>query len=766
MTSTSFKLPSYINLLLPVKIALTSALLVNPALGSSLLEEVVVTAQKRQQNAQDVSIAISAFSGDQLQALGVLSTEDLADHVAGVQVTMQYANSPSFTVRGLNANDYAFATSPAVAVYQDGIYKASNINAGAQVFDVERVEILKGPQGTLWGKNTTGGAVSITSVRPEQEAGGYLTLGFGSFNEMIAEGAIGGGLTETLSARISMQYVEADGPYDNVTFPTTGIPPGGIPLPSSLTGAAPPNELASFTGANKDPGAIDKMAIRGQLFWQPSEQFQASVIGHFANDQSSGPAVVSRLEDPDIYDDQVSVDFVPISDNDFYGLTADLRWEIGPGELVSVTGWDAYDRQGHGTDLPNTVPGALVVPAATPFASAVYAQDFKQFSQELRYEVQSDNVFWLGGIYYAKTEFDQSGDNNVLGTFGVYYEGQYRQEDEFLAGFVHAEWDLSDRLQLNTGLRYNDESRERELQQTYIETGFADFFQSPNLSFPTTLLVDAGGNGIFGPSAYPNSFDTSGLTYRIGLDWTPAENMLLYYSLSKGLKSGGFDSSIVTGMVNLAPIEDEEVIAHEIGVKWDISESLRLNGAAFYYDYTEMQQRVSREDPIFGSVVLLTNLEQVDISGLELEVVWAPTAGLEFAVTASALDTEIDTSAVSSVTGQSLNGNEVGNAPEIAASLYGRYEFEVGAGMLASIQASVDYTGDHYVSIENFAYNQQDFTLVSARAAIGDAAGNWELSVFGQNLTDEIYVNGAGFAQLDYWISRPRTYGVRLNYRF
>ena len=108
----------------------------------------------------------------------------------------------------------------------------------------------------------------------------------------------------------------------------------------------------------------------------------------------------------------------------------------------------------------------------------------------------------------------------------------------------------------------------------------------------------------------------------------------------------------------------------------------------------------------------------------------------------------------------------MGNAPEIAASLYGRYEFEVGAGMLASIQASVDYTGDHYVSIENFAYNQQDFTLVSARAAIGDAAGNWELSVFGQNLTDEIYVNGAGFAQLDYWISRPRTYGVRLNYRF
>jgi iron complex outermembrane recepter protein len=753
----------------PVKItaALAGALLASTSQGASLLEEVVVTAQKRAQNAQDIPIAVSAFTGDQMQALGVLSAQDLAENVAGVQITMNYANSPSFTVRGMNANDFAFATSPAVAVYQDGIYKASQINSGVQIFDVERAEILKGPQGTLWGKNTTGGAVSITSVRPEQESSGYVTLGYGSDNALIAEGAIGGGLTDTLSGRISMQYREADGPYDNVTFPTTGIVPGSIPLPNALDGSPPPKQVSSITGPNRDPGAIETLALRGQLLWEPSDEFQALLIGHYANDQSSGPPVVSRLEDPDVYDEKVSVDFVPVADNEFYGLTADIRWRIGPGELVSISGWDAFDRRGHGTDLSNTVPGALVIPAAAPFLSAVYFQEFEQFSQELRYEVENDNVFWLGGLYYSKTEFDQTDDNAVLGTFGTYYEGQYRQEDESMAGFTHVEWAISDDWKLNIGLRYIDESRERKIQQTYIETGFADFFQSPNLEFPTTLIVDSNGDGIAGPNPFSNQFDTDGFSYRLGLDWTPTDNMLLYYSLSKGLKSGGFDSAIVTTMANLRPIDDEEVVAHEIGIKWDPTDSLRFNAAAFYYDYTEMQQRVSNDDPIFGSVILLTNFEQVDVTGLELEVLWAPIEGLEFSATASALDTEInDKSAISAITGESLDGNEISNAPEIAASLLARYEFTVSDGLRASLQASANYTGDHYVSIDNFSFNQQDYTLVGARAAIGDSAGDWELSLWGKNLTNEIYVIGGGFAQLDYWISRPRSYGVRLDYRF
>lgn len=316
---------------LPAKLAaaVASATLVSASHGAALLEEVVVTAQKREQNAQDIPIAISAFSGGQLQALGVTSLDNLADFVAGVQITKNYSNSPSFTVRGLNANDYAFATSPAVAVYQDGIYKASNINSGVQVFDVARVEILKGPQGTLWGKNTTGGAVSITSVRPAQESSGYVSVGYGSDNSWIAEGAIGGGVSDTLSGRISMQYVGTDGPYDNVTFSTTGIVPGSIPPPSALDGSPAPKEVSSYTGPNGDPGAMETLALRGQLLWEPNDEFQGRLIGHYANDKSSSAPTVSRLEDPDVYDEKVSVDFVPVADNEFYGLTGDVQFGRG-----------------------------------------------------------------------------------------------------------------------------------------------------------------------------------------------------------------------------------------------------------------------------------------------------------------------------------------------------------------------------------------------------------------------------------------------------
>ena len=753
----------------PVKLAaaVACALLASTGHGAVVLEEIVVTAQKREQNAQDIPIAVSAFSGDQLRALGVLSAKDLADNVAGVQITMQYANAPSFTIRGMNANDYAAATSPAVAVYQDGIYKASNINSGVQIFDVERVEILKGPQGTLWGKNTTGGAVSITSVRPDQESSGYVTLGYGSDNELIAGGAIGGGLTDTLSGRISMQYVESDGPYDNVTFSTTGIVPGSIPPPNALDGSPAPDEITSISGRDGDPGAIDTMALRGQLLWEPSDEFQALVIGHYATDESRAGPVVSRFEDPDIYDEEVSVDMVPVSDNEFYGVTADIRWQLGIGELVSISGWDAFDRQGQGVELSNTTLDELVIPAASPYAAALYFQEFEQFSQEFRYEVQSDKLFWLGGLYYSQAEYDQSGDNTGLGVFGTYYENPYRQSDESLAGFTHGEWNITDSWTLNGGLRYSDETREREIYQFYIETGVADFFQSPNLDFPTTLLLDAQGVGVLGPNPYPNEVNASDYSYRIGVDWTPREDMLVYYSLSKGLKSGGFDTSPVTSIANLAPIDDEEVVAHEIGLKWDPTDALRFNAAAFYYDYSGMQQRVGRTDPLFGSVVLLTNLDQVDVTGLELELVWAPIEGLEISASASFLDSQInDNSVVSAVTVESVDGNTLPNAPESAASLMARYVFDVSDGLQATLQASANYTGDHYVSIENLSVNEQSYTLVGARAALSDSAGNWELSLYGENLTNEIFVTGTAFAQLDYYISRPRTWGARLDYRF
>ena len=185
------------------------------AAAQGLLEEVVVTAQKREQDAQDIGIAVSAFSGEQLNALGVADAADLADMTAGVSINMEYGTAPTFTIRGVSVNDFAATTPPAAAVYLDGVYKASNVNSGVQLFDVERIEILKGPQGTLWGRNTTGGAISVTSVKPTQETEGYINVGAGTHGATTIEGAYGTGLTDTLSTRVSLRKMDSDGPYDS-----------------------------------------------------------------------------------------------------------------------------------------------------------------------------------------------------------------------------------------------------------------------------------------------------------------------------------------------------------------------------------------------------------------------------------------------------------------------------------------------------------------------------------------------------------------------
>ena len=285
---------------------------------SNLLEEVTVTAQKREQNMQDVGIAVTAYTGDQLTSLGIVDTKELAAYTAGVQINMEYGNAPTFTIRGINVNDFGVGTSPAAAVYVDGIYKASNINSGVQLFDLERVEILKGPQGTLWGKNTTGGAVSIITRKPSQETEGYFQAGLGSDSRVEVEGAVSHSITDTLSARWSFQGITADGPYKNVTFP--GQPtPGTVPIDPDT------DQRTQFFGiADKDPGDVDTLAVRGQLLWE-LDGMDILAMAHYGRDRGENHPTTSLFDpvsgngDPDVFDDEVSNEFVNTRDTSFTG---------------------------------------------------------------------------------------------------------------------------------------------------------------------------------------------------------------------------------------------------------------------------------------------------------------------------------------------------------------------------------------------------------------------------------------------------------------
>jgi len=726
----------------------------SPMTSAVLLEEVVVTAQKRAQDAQDISIAVSAFSGDQLSAMGVTGAKELADMTAGVQINMEYGNAPTFTIRGINVNDFGVGTSPAAAVYVDGIYKASNINSGAQLFDIERVEILKGPQGTLWGKNTTGGAVSVTTAKPTQDTEGYVQVGVGEHNKTELEGAIGGALTDSLSGRLSFQRITSTGPFKNVTFP-------GQPAPGSEPIDTDTDPRIQFAGdADSDPGDLDTLAVRGQLLWE-LDGVDVLAIAHYARDRGENHPTTS-LMDPDPFDEEISNDFIYERDTKFYGASVQLDIDLGEdAKLVSITGYDYFDRNG-GLDTM----GPSGIGAESGFTQ-MYLTEFDQVSQELRYEVTGDNYFWLVGGFYSKSEINQNDDDHYsLGYFFAPFNYRYEHENTSKAIFAHSEYEFNDAFKLTLGLRYSDEKRE----QPFYKLWYGSNDLGPDLpggshSDPVDGVFTWNTADNTNPAAPDQTFETDGFSYKIGLDWRPNDLMLLYYSFSKGLKSGGYRSDAFVELGSLTSFGDETLYAHEIGMKWDPTDNLRVNAAVFNYDYQDVQQKVPTVIPGFGELNTMANLDSADVTGLELEAIYSPVEGLELGLNASFLDTEVSDDRL--IAGTSIEGNNLPFAPDVAASVFARYEAALTEELQGSIQLTVSQTGDHYtnVSDDDSLFGAQNYTLVGLNAAIWDDAAGWELSFYGKNLTNEVYWTNT-FSDVGGFISEPRSYGARLKYSF
>jgi len=712
--------------------------------SAQLLDEITVTAQKREQSAQDLSISVSAFSGDQLNALGVTGARQLADYTAGVQINMEYGNAPTFTIRGINVNDFGAGTSPAAAVYVDGIYKASNINSGPQLFDLERVEILKGPQGTLWGKNTTGGAVSVITRKPTEETEGFVQVGFGSYDRVELEAAVGGALTDNLSTRLSVQSITSDGPYKTVTFP-------GQPAPGSVPIDATADSRTQFIGiVDPEPGDQDTLAVRAQFLWELENVDVLGVI-HHASDRGDNPPTTSLFNDPDPYDENTSAEFLPTRDSEFGGASVQLDWHVSENaKLVSLTGYDYFDRN-EGID---TV-GFNSIPSETMFTQ-IYLQEFTQFSQEFRYEVEGDRLFWLLGAFYSDSELNQDDEDHYsIGYFTAPFNYRFKHENTTTALFAHVEYDVSDAFKVTAGLRYDDEQRDQPVNILWFGGGP----DTPTGAAGAFVLAD-NQTELGGLPVPDQTFDTDGVSYKLGLDWRPNDEMLLYYSHAKGFKSGGFRSDALTSNGMLIAFNDEEVLSHEVGIKWDPSDRLRINAAAFTYDYKDPQQRVPVDVPPFGQLSTMTNLDSADVTGFEGELIWAATDLLELGLSASLLNTEI-----SDATQTAVNGNDLAFAPDSAYTAYGRYEAPFGNDLTGSFQLNVSQTGDHFVTVFNDDFEKQDYTLVGFNASIRDDAKGWALSVYGQNVTDEIYVTNY-FGDGGVFISEPSSYGVRFKYDF
>ncbi|WP_116366687.1 TonB-dependent receptor [Parahaliea mediterranea] len=769
---------------LAVFLASTSA----PTIHAAMLEEVVVTAQKRSESVQDIPVAVTGMSADSLEQFGFEDAGDISAQVPNMQSSGPYGDvQPIFSIRGVSMSDYNSNQASPVGVYVDEAYLGAVYTHGMNFFDVERIEVLRGPQGTLYGKNTTGGAINIITRTPDIDGPltGNIALGTGSYGERSASGAIEGTLIDgSLAARAAFNYKKDDGYFDNKL--------GG-----------------------DDMAQTDYRAGRIALNWQASDNFSA-VLKYTAGKsdpiatppRGEGRIPVSGLGDVDITGYQRPSSFdayegeinkVGHTNVDINQTTLRMTYEGEAYTVVSVSSWyDAEYFQAADTD------GGPTRNLEIDWQSSTEA-----ISQDLRLVSQFDGMFnFIAGIYYGKEKLDMhnlltlyasptifagSATGDLLAQYGTFDQRQ-DTEKESVAGYSQFGWDITDRLGLDIGVRYTRD--ENEL--TYINSSRLDLEGNPLGSWVpgniTGTLVDApfippesdpAGVGFYisGPytTASGPTFDKTEneWTGKISVDYAFSDSLMTYLSYSRGYRSGSFNSgTYYTPRMHVDDIyaSPEFVNTWEAGFKSDLlDQRLRINAAAFFYDYKD-QQFIN----VVGVSSNLQNAGSSEIYGLELELWARPSENLTIQAAIGWLETEFNTLELGdSVNGGTidLSGNELISAPKLNFSLAADYDIRLSDW--GSLRAHVDtsYQDDQWFSAYNddigYGHIQQDgYWLLNSRLSLlfGEAE-NYTLAIWGKNLADEEYDSYAinlqsGFGY-DYFLAgAPRTYGIEFSYNF
>ena len=772
--------------------------------AAGILEEVVVTAQKREQGLQDVGIAVSAFTGDQLDSLGFDDSSDIIQIIPSVHIGSSVGGqSKQYTVRGVTQNDFSDHTESPIATYIDGTYILASQGQSFTVFDLERVEVLKGPQGTLFGRNATGGLVHFVTRKPTEEVEGSLKVEYGDYDQVKVEGAVGGRLSDSVRARLAGAYSSHNSYLQNDYDPNS---------PSAFNAA--PELLA--VGSGSDLGAETNEALRAHMEfdlndsatlllsanWAQSEmstspyqsvptsaildasgnQVNAIAVSpaqtalHFFEDGTpfNTPAArpvpggdITGYLDPDgVGLGTTSSDFAfdDLNTVDVWGTSAKLEWEFGNGtSLVAISDYKSLEKYiGMDVDAAPVNQLAFLVDA-----------EVTQFSQEIRLQGSSDNLEWVGGLYYLSGDYDNATGFKVFNngplvlppnTFVGDYPADVEQSIDNVSLFGQIEYSISDTLSFIAGLRLIREDKEYDYALNYRlpdedPRAFAggvvlgDFGSLAGLPFATTFKGESSDNLWTG---------------KVQLDWRANDDLLVYSSINRGVKAGGFNAPIDFGGGQLTPgfnyqYDEEILLAYEVGFKSDILDgSARLNGSLYYYDYQDYQAFV------FAGVSGVVVNADAKIVGGEIELTASPIDGLDIVLSAGAFDAEVKDVSVS--TGL-IRDVKPSFAPELSYSVLARYGWTVGGGVMA-IQTNLSYTDDFFYSLRNFDSTTVDnYTLVNARVSYAAADDKWEFAAFVDNVTDEEYtVTGFDISLFcgcsETTTGKPRWWGVSFKRNF
>ena len=701
-----------------------------------VLDEVIVTAQKRQQSEQTVPFAMKAFDEKRLTAAGIADIERLNGRAPGFFIQNINPSRPRIFVRGMGSTSFDPGSDPSVAVFVDEVYIPRTAGMMFDIFDVERVEVLKGPQGTLFGRNAAGGAISVTTLRPTETPSFKAQAGIGSYGAYELQGSASGPLSgDRLLGRVTVSRRYDDGYSRNLTFGTRANGQDSLSGRATLEGRLGEATRVTLTGDYGNSRAPEAA-------WENMTPFIQLA-------QGPRPQLVS----PDRYAERYS--FLGHTNNLARSLTGRVETELGGLSLVSVTGYRT-NRVDEIMDFDASVLDTFRRGAI---------ENNKSFSQELRLSADGERLDWIAGAYYFhektdRTDIFEFGPDaffvpllNAGRAFG-HYDARTIEVDSY-AGFGQASLDLTDRLRVTAGARYTIDRKEMPYREAYNP---GKIVPGPTPFLPT------------GPYVAASSLDSESFDPAVTLDWQVADDVLAYAFYKHGYKSGGFQQApsptAATAARTFAP---EQVVSLEAGVKsqW-LDDRLRVNLSVFDNDYDDLQLFQGVQLPSGGIASIITNAAKARARGFEADVTAVLTDWLSLSGSYAHLDgTYRDY--VNSL-GQDLSGRYLYRSPRHAVSLSSEITVPV-AGNSLSLQTEANYQGSVYFDAENTPVARQDgYWLLNARLALDLGDGGWQIAVWGKNLGDKVYqkdqASVTGSPSVQAIFGRPRTFGASATVRY
>jgi iron complex outermembrane recepter protein len=720
------------------------------ATGVATMEAVTVTAERRSQNVQDVGSSISVLSGDDLKLRNVNTAYDLQYEVPNVQVTPQFGSGqPGYTIRGMGFNDYASNNAPTVGVYIDEVAFPIPFGTNGAMFDIGRVEVLRGPQGTLYGRNTTGGAISYILNQPTTYLTGGISEQYGSYNASTTEGYISGPITDKLQFRFSAQTQQGGAWQHNATGEKLG---NKNRTGARLLFAYEPDTDTKIT-VNLH-GSYDRSEGNGLHLYTPLtslNQFYPTTYPVYpatkdwtGTEWGTSASFASEIG--------IKTNTKPFNHIDTTGVTVRADHDFGFATLSDLVSFDWMTR----TEYDNYDASSAAI------ADVYYNSNANVTANELRLtSPDGGNLTWVAGLYYAHQFLYDNYRSGFAAIYGIDGSVKYSQTVDTVSAFGQASYKLSDQLTVTGGLRLEHELRTLNHFASYFLAGGAVINPGAGIGAQDTEFTKPSGK--------------AEVQYRLATD------DMIYFSVSRGIKSGGF-TTYNSGQPTVAThaFKPEKVWAYELGNKFEWPEAnLRLNVAAYYYDYHDQQIQSAVLNATTGLVGSIVNAPQSHLYGGEAGFDWSPVPQLKLSQSAGLAIGQFEKfdsllSAVYNSTTklyEGVYGNRAGDslpAPKLTLNGSASYSWNIGSIYDLTTELAYSYRGA-YRSLFGSRYDVPGYALLNGSISLTPKDSGWGLSLFGQNLTNTRYdvtrnyfVDGDNVALA----GMPATWGIRATANF